>query len=642
MTDTYAAAVNLARRGLAVFPVDDPSQPRCLGMRTPEHDPAQCTERGKHPIVAPTRQSTRDEGQIRKLFFGLPRNVGVFCGPGLLVIDEDVPDAFAEYATATRAEIPPTYTVRTGKGRHYYFEVPAGQTFSNHEGALHGRGINVRSGNAYVVGAGSRHVSGRHYEVETDAPLAVMPAWLVDAIRGPQSTVEGDVDGEAPGWWRRGPIGESSRHKSISSAAGHARQLGLPVEDAITLAREVASRHQPPKYSDAQIVGKVRDHYARYADGAKVRDWIDSLEEVAEAAEEPGRVVDLSPFLDGTFVAPQPSVGGERDDQKRLLYPSRWHTVVGLTAAGKSWLALWHAATVMRDGGIVAYLHFEETFPIGTLGRLRKLDVGTDLIRKQFLWLDCTQRWQPGDLAVTLSELETLPTLVILDGINAACSMHGWPVDKPEAIGAYRAAFVSPATRAGAAVLSLGHPPKNRDRQGERHGFGSTAWLDEVDGVAFRLEASRNPIGRGRLGSSALYSVKDRYGEVEAHGEIDTRREAGWHYQGSFVVDDDRPSGTTAAYLRTPSRDQDLVDDKLRDLANAIWEYLESTPAKAYTSRRELEDALRARGVPLQKGDTGPALAVLEEWNVLVQDPYKSERSPRGGRLIFPEGDHAK
>jgi hypothetical protein len=292
--------VALARRGLQVFPVDDPAVPRCLGIRTDEHDPATCTERGKHPVVKFTQHSTTDEERIRKLFLGLPRNVGVFCGPRLLVVDEDAADAFAAYAAEVGQHIPPTYTVRTGKGRHYYFAVPAGQTFSNAEGALHGRGVNVRSGNAYVVAAGSQHASGVVYETETDAPIAPMPDWLVDAVRGPgmaRDAGTGTVEGEAPGWWRHGPIGPDLRHKSIASAAGHCRHLGMPIEDAVTICREVASRHDPAKYSDTQIVGKVRDFYGRYPAGAtpaEVNQWLADIAGEgspgdAELAPEPDR-----------------------------------------------------------------------------------------------------------------------------------------------------------------------------------------------------------------------------------------------------------------------------------------------------------------------------------------------------------------
>ncbi len=64
-----------------------------------------------------------------------------------------------------------------------------------------------------------------------------------------------------------------------------------------------------------------------------------------------------------------------------------------------------------------------------------------------------------------IEQLEQSPVLAVLDGINAACSQHGWKVADTEAIGSYRAMFVAPLVKAGAAVLSLGHPPKAKDRQ---------------------------------------------------------------------------------------------------------------------------------------------------------------------------------
>ena len=90
---------------------------------------------------------------------------------GLLVIDEDRPDAFAKYAADHGVEIPPTFTVKTGKGRHYYFRDTENGALSNHEGALQDYGINVRSGNAYVVGPGSKHKTGSTTEWSTTGPL---------------------------------------------------------------------------------------------------------------------------------------------------------------------------------------------------------------------------------------------------------------------------------------------------------------------------------------------------------------------------------------------------------------------------------------------------------------------------------------
>jgi 5S rRNA maturation endonuclease (ribonuclease M5) len=61
-----------------------------------------------------------------------------------------------------------------------------------------------------------------------------------------------------------------------------------------------------------------------------------------EDAEPEGRWVDLGPFLDGTYTPEEPSIGAIRDDGIPFIYPGRWHTVIGLMTAGKTFFALWH------------------------------------------------------------------------------------------------------------------------------------------------------------------------------------------------------------------------------------------------------------------------------------------------------------
>jgi hypothetical protein len=273
------------------------------------------------------------------------------------------------------------------------------------------------------------------------------------------------------------------------------------------------------------------------------------------------RRVDIGPYLDGTFQPPQPAVGGTRDDNARLLYAGCWHTVVSLTGAGKSWFACWHAIAEMRRGNVVVYCHFEEHSPASTLARIRSLapDLSDDDLRERFVWLDCSTGWTPAEFAAALP---AGAGLVTLDGINAACSQHGWPVNEPSAIGSYRQLFVTPSVKTGAAVLSLGHPPKAKDRQGERHGFGSSAWLDEVDGVAFRLEkAKTDPIRRDHRGHSALFSVKDRNGVVEAGGSLNDDRDGGWYYLGAFTVDNSTGATNTTAYLTAPGKEASSATD---------------------------------------------------------------------------------
>ena len=88
MADTLAAALWLAERSLHVFDLDHAELPRCVGVRTREHDAATCTERGKHPCSAWSKQATTDREQITAMFGGTTGNIGIACGQsGLLVVD---------------------------------------------------------------------------------------------------------------------------------------------------------------------------------------------------------------------------------------------------------------------------------------------------------------------------------------------------------------------------------------------------------------------------------------------------------------------------------------------------------------------------------------------------------------------------
>jgi hypothetical protein len=296
-------------------------------------------------------------------------------------------------------------------------------------------------------------------------------------------------------------------------------------------------------------ISRIEDRAARRARLAEMRDTLDGHTTDARL-EKPRRRVNLLPFLNGTYTPPPPSMGGSRDDNQQLLYPGRWHTLVAPTAAGKSWFAVWHVVAELRRGNVVAYAHFEEHSPAGMVDRIRSLapELTVEDLVDRFIWLDCSSTWKAEEFAAALPERMSL---MVLDGLVAACSQHGWVADKPEAVGAYRSLFVTPAVKTGAAAISLGHPVKARDRQTERHGFGASAWLDEVDGAAFRLEASKNPIRRGRRGYSALFSVKDRYGQVELAGIPDTKRE-GWFYLGAFTVDSSPTVANTTSHLTAP------------------------------------------------------------------------------------------
>jgi hypothetical protein len=182
--DIVACALWLQRHlGAFVFAVDHPGLPQCAGA----HRPGQPCDgsRGKHPCGRWSRDSTNDPGEILAALSRGLRNLGIDCGrSGFLVVDEDRPGAFSEYAASLGEDIPATFAVRTGKGAHFYLRQPEGEPLGNGRGNLSGRGIDVRGKGGFTVAPGSAHQTGALYTPADPAvPIAPAPAWLVAALR---------------------------------------------------------------------------------------------------------------------------------------------------------------------------------------------------------------------------------------------------------------------------------------------------------------------------------------------------------------------------------------------------------------------------------------------------------------------------
>ncbi len=277
--DVLVSALALARRGLYVFPVDHPELDRCAGIGR-YHDPAACTERGKHPSVPFTRDASTDPHQVAAWFTGRPRNVGVACGPsGLLVVDEDTDGALARYATSVGQTIPDTFTVATGRGRHFYF-ARGGLSLGNAEGALKGSGVNIRGEGGFVVGPGSMHATGTLYTVTNGAEAGPVPDWLVDAVSGAARATNGVSSPTAADKPRglaavpdviRGKRADKpgERHEQLVRYASSLRARDVPIVEAEELFRVVWRRcEQPPvcetpmPWDEARDV--LADVYGRY------------------------------------------------------------------------------------------------------------------------------------------------------------------------------------------------------------------------------------------------------------------------------------------------------------------------------------------------------------------------------------------
>jgi hypothetical protein len=204
--------------------------------------------------------------------------------------------------------------------------------------------------------------------------------------------------------------------------------------------------------------------------------------------------------------------------------------------------------------------------------------------------------------------------------------------------------FVHPLTKIGAAVLSLGHPPKATNRQSESYSYGAAGWLNDVDGVGYRMTASKTPISKGAKGSSALYVVKDRYGEVQRWGELQSDKEMPWWYMGQFVVDDtpagpdlfgEHPHHQQIRVTKPTANVEGAGRDKIDNLCDDIIVHLRATTGRFETVNK-LTDALRAARIPITKADMAPALQRLAN-RELIEWPDVPDRKPRPGWLSANE-----
>lgn len=424
-------------------------------------------------------------------------------------------------------------------------------------------------------------------------------------------------------------------HVWSSAVGGHvAAYMAATSSESMSKLQYVAWRDYEGNYTAAMSELRIQARGEDYMTDEEVLAAVEAeeAEKRQEEKEEEARyvrIVDLSPFLDGSWQPPSPDIGVARTDGKQLLYAGKWHTCIGLTGCGKSWWALVHAVAEMEAGHVVAYLHFEEAHPGGTVDRLRALGVPVEVIREKFKWVRCDRAWRKKEFVRVLAEISPVPTLVVLDGLNAACSKHGQDVQRTEAVGWYRDQLVTPATTIGSAVLSLGHPVKDPNRQDERHSYGSTAWLDECDGVGFRLKAGKVPIQRDASGSASLHVVKDRYGMVQQDAQAGTSE--GWFYAGQVVVEN--LGGATQARLVAPSPGAGASGSPLDELATEIQRVLDAREGKRYPSERELISWLRAADVKFRNLDLSPALERMEQWGDIGREPY-NERQSRAGWLM--------
>lgn len=202
-----------------------------------------------------------NDHEIRQAFSRTSQpNIGVVCGAvsNLVVLDIDGEEGF-QSLKAKGLEIPKTCTVKTGRGKHYYFLHPGVPTrnFAKGRTSFPLPGVDFRGDGGYVVAPPSLHASGVRYQFEEDLPPAAMPAWLREMVVRGDSPSEKTAQPSRPA--KKQPGQRMSRPERILSQALERAQDGSRNETGLWLAcqlrdndlSEAEARSYVQRYSDA-------------------------------------------------------------------------------------------------------------------------------------------------------------------------------------------------------------------------------------------------------------------------------------------------------------------------------------------------------------------------------------------------------
>lgn len=338
--------------------------------------------------------------------------------------------------------------------------------------------------------------------------------------------------------------------------------------------------------------------------------------------------LDLEPYLNGEIVMPEPSIL-TRSDGKGLFYPGRVNSLYGLSESAKSWISLMACVQEMAKGERVVYFDLEDE-PVGTINRLRRLGVGDEDIKNQFVYVHPETPLAPMQkgrfgasptdegIQANKSLREMLnrvdPTLIVADGMTVLYGLHG--LDTNDAMGTdIITSWFKSLTRSGrTSVIVIDHTGKGSGTGASP--IGAHHKIAMVQGTAIRADAIDRPMD-GQVGTISLAVYKDRPGAVRAISSKHQEQIAGVVTMDSteegvtrFSIDpaDDDTfvlgEGESEKELNRLARGQDMAEAILALFGGDLDMYLTTGDAL-----RELE---KAGGEEVDRDD------VYSAWNILT------------------------
>jgi hypothetical protein len=189
-----------------------------------------CDARGKRPLTPHgVNDASTNPSVITGWWDAWPQaNLAIALTRNLVVVDVDVWGEFDRFLRSRSLFLPPTASVRTGKGRHLYFCLPPSVTAPNLVRCF--PGADLRSFGGYVLAPPSIHPSGARYTWETPfEALSSAPSFLIEALTSQQYA----------------PRSTTPLDSWLTLVAGGVREGGR--NDAITRLAGKLLRHLPPQ-----------------------------------------------------------------------------------------------------------------------------------------------------------------------------------------------------------------------------------------------------------------------------------------------------------------------------------------------------------------------------------------------------------
>jgi hypothetical protein len=215
---------------------------------------------------------------------------------------------------------------------------------------------------------------------------------------------------------------------------------------------------------------------------------------------------------DNIFDEPEPSIL-RRADGHHIFYAGKINALFGESESGKTWIALEAVRQELEKNNTVFYLDFEDSVR-GIYNRLNTL--GADLKHfKTFLYSNPSEPLTQGAREALLTRIDEFkPSLIVVDGVNAAMNVMGLDLEKNKDATSFSQEILRPMRLHNAAIITIDHVTKSKDNRGN-YAIGAQAKRADIDGCAVAVEVEI-AFGRGIDGALALKVTKDRPGFVRA------------------------------------------------------------------------------------------------------------------------------